>query len=86
MDDQTEPETDKVSASWQPRFGIRSMLLMMVVFSVMAAAGSYLLRAIDLGQREAQLGFILFTLTAPVILVVLLSLLQNLTTWWMSRR
>jgi hypothetical protein len=54
------------------------MLLVMVVFSVMAAAGSYLMRSVREGTRSAQLTFLLFTLAAPVLLVVIVSVLREL--------
>ncbi|MGE0758137.1 MAG: hypothetical protein AB7O38_14000 [Pirellulaceae bacterium] len=60
---------------WQPRFGLRGILLLMVVVSVMGAAGNYLVRALH-GGRSFQLGFILFTLAAPLLVMVLVSLLQ----------
>ena len=60
---------------WQPRFGLGSMLLVMLVFAVMAAAGSYFVRALD-GQREFRPTFIIFTLVAPVALLVVLSFLR----------
>ena len=65
---------------WQPRFGMGTMLLLMLVVSVMGAAASYFvryLRAME-GGRESQLAFILFTLAAPLVLVVIVSLLHAL--------
>ena len=78
-------QADEVPAAWQPRFGIRSLLLMMLVFSVMAAACSYLLQSERQQNRLGQLGFILFTLAAPVFLVLAFSLLRLLANWWSSR-
>ena len=54
------------------------MLLVMLVCSVMAAAGSYFFRSLGEG-RELQLWFILFTLAAPALLVVLVSLVLQLS-------
>ncbi len=59
--------------SWQPRFGLGSLLLVTSVFSVMGAAGYYLVRALQQG-RTAQLGFILFTIVVPPLLLVIVSL------------
>jgi len=74
--DPSEPHP-RVPRPWQPRFGIGTLLLLMLVVSVMAAAGSYLVRALQ-GGRAFQLAFILFTLAAPLLLVVIVSLLQSL--------
>ncbi|MDA1051885.1 MAG: hypothetical protein O3C40_15575 [Planctomycetota bacterium] len=62
---------------WQPRFGIGTMLLIMLIVSVVAAAASYFVRALQ-GGRAAQLAFILFTIAAPLLLVVLVSIAQSL--------
>ncbi len=53
------------------------MLLMMLIVSVVGAAASYYVRAMQ-GGRPAQLAFILFTLAAPLLLVVLVSLAHSL--------
>lgn len=79
-----EPITDEeTSRPWQPRFGLGSLLLVMLVFSVMAAAGSYFVRALD-GQTGFRPTFIIFTLIAPVALLVVLSTLRWL--WGLLRR
>ena len=52
------------------------MLLTMLVFSVMAAAGSYLVRALREGDRRFHLIFILLTLAAPMFLLVVVSLIR----------
>jgi hypothetical protein len=70
------PEQPEERSSWQPRFGIGSLLLVSFVFCVMGAAGFYLLRALQYG-RAAQLAFILFTLAAPSLMVVIASLLRS---------
>jgi small-conductance mechanosensitive channel len=59
---------------WQPRFSIGSLLLTMLVFAVMASAGGYLVRALREGDRWYQLVFLLITLAAPLLLMVLVSL------------
>jgi hypothetical protein len=56
------------------------MLLTMVVFAVMAAAGSYLVRALRDNDRRFHLVFILVTLAAPMLLMVLVSLIRSFTT------
>jgi Na+/melibiose symporter-like transporter len=73
--EQREPQM--APRPWQPRFGIGTMLLIMLIVSVMGAAASYFVRAMQ-GGRAAQLAFILFTLAAPLLLVVLVSIAQSL--------
>jgi hypothetical protein len=58
--------------SWQPRFGLGGLLLFMLVVSVMGAATYYGAQALR-GRDEFQATFILFTLIAPLLLVVVLS-------------
>jgi cation transporter-like permease len=76
MSNVNEPP-ENVPRPWQPRFGIGTMLLLMLVVSVMAAAASYFVRALH-GGRVFQLAFILFTLAAPLVLVVIVSLARAL--------
>jgi hypothetical protein len=66
---------------WQPRFSIGSLLLTMLVFAVMASAGGYLVRALREGDRWYQLVFLLITLAAPLLLMVLVSLTRAVVTW-----
>jgi hypothetical protein len=63
---------------WQPRFSIATMLLTMLIFAVMASAGGYLVRALREGDRRYQLIFLLMTLAAPMLLMVLISLIRAL--------
>ncbi len=67
-----------------PRFGLFTILLVMVVFSVMAAAGHYLMVAMRSGTSPKAI-FIIFTLAAPMLLVTALSLLRAAVRW-LSRR
>lgn len=64
-----------VPQPWHPRFGMRGVLLLMLVVSVMAAAGNYLVRSMQ-GGRSFQLSFILFTLAAPLLVLVAVSVLH----------
>ena len=75
MDDANEPTREV--RPWQPRFSMRAMLLLMLVVSVTAAGASYLVRAADAG-RASKLAFILITLAAPLLLVVLVSVARAL--------
>ncbi len=71
---------------WLPRFGLAEMMLAMMIFSVMGAAGSYLMLAINKGQGRAV--FVIFTLAAPIALVLVLSFYKALRRWLanLSRR
>ncbi len=80
----------------QPRFGLGALLMVMLVISVMAAAGGYMFRSFHDGQttqsaaagsggtrqdqkaerQQLQLIFILLTLSAPMLLMVVVSLLH----------
>lgn len=63
------------------RFGLRALLLIMLVCSIAAAGGSYLMQALRGGTRGAQLVFLLFSLAGPVVLLLLLSLPARLAEW-----
>lgn len=64
------------SSSWQPRFGISTMLMITFVFSVMATAGSYLVRSATQAGRPAHLVFIMFTLSAPTLMMIVVSVVR----------
>ncbi len=67
-----------------PRFGLLTALLVMVVFSVMGAAGHYLMVAMRSGTSPKAV-FIIFTLAAPMLLLTALSLVRAAARW-LSRR
>ena len=75
-----EPRSS-VPRPWQPRFGIGAMLLVMVVVSAMAAAGYYFVQFLR-GGRPFQLTFILFTLIAPLLLTLGISLFRAAAVWF----
>jgi hypothetical protein len=56
---------------------MRAMLLVMIVVSVMGAGGYYLMMSIR-GGRGFQLAFILFTIAAPLLVMVAVSVLRAL--------
>jgi hypothetical protein len=62
--------------NWQPRFSINTMLMVTFVFSVMATAGSYLVRSLSQGGRPAHLVFIMFTLSAPTLMMIVVSVVR----------
>ncbi len=63
-----------------PRFGLLSLMLLMLVFSVMGAAGYYLMRSVQYGTSPKAV-FVLFTLAAPGLLVAVLSMARLAATW-----
>jgi hypothetical protein len=62
---------------WQPQFGIWTILLITLVCAVIAAGGSYLLRALQ-SETVPRLVFIVFSLVAPMLLLVIVSACQRL--------
>lgn len=74
-----------VPEPWRPRFGIGALLLVMLVFSVTGAAGYYLVQSLGQRERSAHLTFILFTLAAPILLMVIVSFIRRIVLW-VSRR
>lgn len=60
------------------------MLIVMLVCSVTAAPAYYLVRGMR-DERDMQLVFIVFTLSAPVLLVVVISTVRNLLIWFERR-
>lgn len=62
---------------WQPRFTITSLLLLMTVASVMSAAGYYLVQGMQSGW-VIQLRFLVFVVAAPLLSMVVLSILVSL--------
>lgn len=56
------------------------MLLVMLVVSFMASAGFYLVRALR-GSLSFHLIFILFTLAAPVFLLLIVSIARAAVDW-----
>ncbi len=79
-----QPERN-VPEPWRPRFGIGALLMVMLVFSVTGAAGYYLVRSLGQRDRSAHLTFILFTLAAPILLLVVVSVIRRIVVW-LSRR
>jgi hypothetical protein len=60
--------------------------MVMLVCCVMAAAGSYLVRNLQQGGHTGGLVFILFTLAAPMLLMVLVSVIRQVVAWLNRRR
>jgi hypothetical protein len=79
-----EPKVGRPPVSRRPRFGLRSLLLFMLVASVMGAAGYHFVQGMRQGRASLAV-FILFTLIAPLLLAFLLSNLRYLL-WFRRRR
>ena len=73
-------QNSELPRPWQPRFSMTAMLLLMLVVSVVAAGASYLVRSNNT-DRVFQLAFILFTLAAPLLLLVVVSLCRAILRW-----
>lgn len=79
-----EPNDDGQKREPGLRFTLTAMFAVMLVASVMAAAGFYLARGIETG-RQRQFAFVMFTLAAPVLLIVVVSSLLKIV-YWINRR
>lgn len=80
------PEAHQTARPWLPKFGIAEMMLAMMIFCVMAAAGNYLWAAIRSNQgHQGRAVFVIFTLASPVALVLALSGYLALKRWLADR-
>ena len=72
---------DRPKRPWQPRFGMGGLFLVLLVVSVMAAAGSYLARTAWFsapGQgKSSHFAFLLIVLAAPTLLMVTVAFLVS---------
>lgn len=64
----------KTPAPWQPRFTLFTLFLVTAMVAVASAGGYYLMQALKNGLNSRPV-FILFTIAAPVLTVVFVSLL-----------
>lgn len=85
MSEKDHQPTPNVPEPWRPRFGIGALLMVTFVFSVMGAAGFYFVRSLGESGRSAHLTFILFTLAAPILLMVVVSVIRRIAVW-LTRR
>jgi len=60
------------------QFSIRTIFLLLLGSSVVAAGGTYLVQALRSGSRAHQLVFLLFLLVGPVFVMLVLSLSHRL--------
>ncbi len=65
----------------QLRFSFALMMTVMSILSVAAAAGYYLVQSLE-HPGSSKLVFILFTLVAPVAVVVVVSVIVSLKRLW----
>ena len=73
--------TRKNFKPWQPRFSIAGIMLIMIIFSVMAASASYMYKAAS-GSKHFHFIAILFTFVAPVFLMMVISAAY----WFLKRK
>lgn len=67
---------------WRPRFSLGMMLLVMLICSVVFAAGSYFWRSRNLGASDSsKFVFVVFTLAAPMVLLVVVSVGWQIALW-----
>lgn len=78
-------ENKNVQPTRGPSFTLTALLVVMLVASVMAAAGFYLARGIETG-RQRQFAFILLTLASPVLLIVVVSSVVHAINWLKRRQ
>ncbi len=67
----------KVPRPWQPRFGLGTVFMVMLIACVMAAAGFYLVKAIRSGASFGAVSIVI-AMAAPALLMVFVSLLRSL--------
>ncbi|MBX7165333.1 MAG: hypothetical protein K1X74_03200 [Pirellulales bacterium] len=71
---------------WRLQFGLGTLLLVMLLVGVAAAALGGLLRATASRAAEPLLTFVLLTIAAPLALLMVISLLHTLTAVWRRRK
>ncbi len=87
MNSPTKPPVPPAASGPRPRYGLLSLLLVMFVFCMMGAAGRYLMLALREGTSPKAV-FVIFTLAAPMLLVVVLNIIRLLVRWigyWRGR-
>lgn len=73
-------ESESRPTSQAPSFTLTALFVVMFVASMMAVAASYFVRGIAMG-RSIQFAFVMFTLTAPTLLIVVASWFVKLMLW-----
>jgi len=70
---------------WQPRFGLKSIMLILVVTSVAASGGRLLIRGLNTDTTSRAV-FVIFVLVVPVVLLILLNLCRLIMKQWERRK
>ena len=70
-----QPPND-IPRPWQPRFGLLTLMLVMLVCCMMSAAASYRYSG-QITAISPQVVFVFFTLMAPMLLVVAISIVRQ---------
>ena len=97
-EDQGEPDKVSVSrtrdpqstlpvrrATWQPRFGLGTMMLVLLVCAMTAAGGRYLLLALSAGASSRAI-FVIFVLVVPVVLLIVMNLVRLVAVWFETKQ
>ena len=85
------PDTTPPERRPRLRFGLSTILVVMLVIAMIATGAGYLVRAASLPADQSRafsmrLEFLLFTLASPVLLMILLSLGRRLLLWMGRKR
>ena len=79
-----------VTPHWRPKFGLWTMMLLMVVIAVMGTAGFYLQQSLQVNPIDkkqavpSRIAFILFALIAPMTLLVVASIGRSVFLWFQN--
>ena len=76
MNQPNDPTTNDVPRPWQPRYGLLTLMLVMLVCCMMSAAASYRYSG-QITVISPQVVFVFFTLMAPLLLVMAISIVRQ---------
>ena len=80
-----KPGPPSAPPPWQPRFGLKSIMLILVVTSVAATGGRLLIRGLNTDTSSRAI-FVIFVLVVPVVLLILLNLCRLIIQQWERRK
>ena len=80
-----KPVPPSAPPPWQPRFGLKSIMLILVVTAVAATGGRLLVRGLNTDTTSRAV-FVIFVLVVPVVLLVLLNLFRLAIQYWQRRK
>ncbi len=75
---------DRPPSAWQPRFGLGSLMLVLLVCCMVAAAARFLVQALVIGTSVRAV-FVIVVLVLPVLLLMVVNGLRS-TILWLQRR